>query len=278
MTQSQGGGDEDALDRLIRRNVFEPVTPEDDEGATAIPRDLDDSPIETGPEPGSASEGLPTRVGPQRRDTELGPGAVRRVRQVSSRSPEDALPDWEQVRQSIYLRLFVIVIVVVVGFFLLRAIVAGLGDGVSPLVDTIRRLVALVPPVPDPDDPVVLASVDLRAAARVAAPLVLAVFWLMGGYQIDRAARRALGVGGSPGTRIPLGYGATAVGCVFPLLVLGMVGVAWGGINLAVWTVRNQAWGPAGLLLALLASFAVLIRALVAWQDRRDRQEYSRQP
>lgn len=275
MTQSKGGGEEDALDRLLRRNVFEPVTPEDDEDVAANPPDLVDRPIEPGPESSPTTEGPPPRFDRQSRDTEPGPGAVR-VRQVSSRSPDDALPDWEQVRQSLYFRLFIIAIAIVVAFVLLRVLVAGVGGGLSSLID---RLVALddpFRPVPNPDDPVVLARPNVRAAARVAAPLVLAVIWLMGGYQIDRAARRALRVGGLPGVRIPLGYGAAAIGCVFPLLVFGMAGVAWGGINLGVWTVRNQAWAPAGLLLALLAAFAILIRALVAWQDRRDRQEHFR--
>ncbi len=271
MTQSRDGGEEDALDRLIRRRVFEPVTPEGDEDASAVPRDR---PTETEPASGATSDDQPAGAHPQGGHAELPPQIVRRARPVSSGSPEGALTDWDQLRQSLYFRVLAFAIVIVVVFFVFRALATGLGGGANSLFERLVALDAPFPPVPGADDPVVVASIDLRAAARVAAPLVLAVVWLMGGYQIDRAARRALRVGGPPGTRLPFSYGVAAVGCVFPLLIFGIAGLAWGGINLAVWTIRHQAWGPTGTLLALLAAFALLIRGLVAWRDRQDPEDY----
>ena len=275
MTQSRDGGDEDALDRLIRRRVFEPVTPEGDAdapgGGAAVPRDRS---TETEPASGPVSEGRPAGARSQGGYAEPPPRIVRRARPVGSGSPEGALTDWDQLRQSLYFRVLAFAIVIVVVFFLFRALATGLGGGANSLFERLVALDAPFPPVPGADDPVVVASIDLRAAARVAAPLVLAVVWLMGGYQIDRAARRALRVGGPPGTRLPFSYGVAAVGCVFPLLIFGIAGLAWGGINLAVWTIRHQAWGPTGTLLALLAAFALLIRGLVAWRDRQDPEDY----
>ena len=271
MTQSRDGGEEDALDRLIRRRVFEPVTPEGDEGAPAVPRDR---PTEAEPASGAISDDQPAGARPQGGYAEPPPRVVRRARPVSSGSPEGALTDWDQLRQSFYFRFLAFAIAIVVVFFVVRALATGLSGGANSLFERLVALDAPFPPVPGPDDPVVVANIDLRAAARVAAPLVLAVVWLMGGYQIDRAARRALRVGGPPGTRLPFSYGVAAVGCVFPLLIFGIAGLAWGGINLAVWTIRHQAWGPTGTLLALLAAFALLIRGLVAWRERRDPEDY----
>ena len=290
MTQSRDGGEEDALDRLIRRRVFEPVTPEGDEDAPAIPADAGDRRVgrvdpggsavprdlvaETEPASDPISEGQPAGARPQGGYAEPPSRIVRRARPVSSGSPEGGLTDWDQLRQSFYFRFLALAIALVVVFFVARAIATGLSGGANSLFERLIALDAPFPPVPGPDDPVVVASIDLRAAARVAAPLVLAVVWLMGGYQIDRAARRALRVGGPPGTRLPFGYGVAAVGCVFPLFIFGIAGLAWGGINLAVWTIRHQAWGPTGMLLALLAAFALLIRGLVAWRERQDPEDY----
>ena len=257
MRQSETGGDDDALDRLVRRDVFQPVTPNRDDRAKRASVD---------PEDGAAQD-----VRPHREGTDFTPNnSISAPQTFSADSPHDNPPKMGQIRDSIYLRLFVIAVVMAIGFLVVRGVLEGIGSGAMSLFDRVVALDDPFPPVPKPTDPIVIADLGLYAAARVAAPLVLAVLWLMGGYQIDRAARRAFRVGGPPGTRMPLGYGATAVGCVFPLLVFGIVGVAWGGINLAVWAIHNQAWAPAGMLLALITAFAMLIRGLVAWQDRQD--------
>ena len=287
MTQSRDGGEEDALDRLIRRRVFEPLSPEDDEDAPTVPAGAGDRRVGRADPGGGAAipRDRPTRAEPDSEDRPAGappqggfaeppPRIVRRARPLDSGSPEGALTDWDQLRHSFYFRFLAFAIVLVVIFFVVRTLAAGLGSGANSLFARLVALDAPFPPVPGPDDPVVVASIDLRAAARVAAPLVLAVVWLMGGYQIDRAARRALRVGGPPGTRLPFSYGVAAVGCVFPLLIFGIAGLAWGGINLAVWTFRHQAWGPTGTLLALLAGFALLIRGLVAWRERQAPEDY----
>ena len=289
MTQSRNGGEEDALDRLIRRRVFEPVTPESeadvppaaaeagagpvdqtDAGVAPPPRDPPNDPE---PPPNPVIEVGPPATPPQTGYAEP-PRVVRRARPVTPGPPEGALTDWDQVRQSPYFRFLLLAVAVVVVFFVARALAGALGGGVNSLFDRLVSLDAPFPPIPGPDDPVVVASIDLRAAARVGAPLVLAVVWLMGGYQIDRAARRAMRVGGPPGTRMPFSYGIAAVGCVFPLLIFGIAGLAWGGINLAVWTIRHQAWGPTGTLLASLAALALLIRGLVAWRERQEPDDY----
>ncbi len=290
MTQSHNGGEEDALDRLIRRRVFEPVTPESEEEVAATPSDAPDPPVgqvdpgvdappppdrpmEPEPAPSPVSEIEPVGARPQGGYAEP-PRVVRRARPVTPGPPEGAFTDWDQVRQSPYFRFLLLAVAVVVVFFVARALAGALGGGVNSLFDRLVSLDAPFPPVPGPDDPVVVASIDLRAAARVGAPLVLAVVWLMGGYQIDRAARRAMRVGGPPGTRMPFSYGIAAIGCVFPLMIFGIAGLAWGGINLAVWTIRHQAWGPTGTLLALLAALALLIRGLVAWRERQEPDDY----
>ncbi len=276
MAHSEEGAEEegDALDRLIRRRVFEPVDPDaerDDPPSAPDPVDPEGygapdraEEIRSVDRPGYASQ--PT-LDPRT-------GHVRRARTVATNPSGDLVEGWEQLRQSVYYRGFIVAAVVVAAFLVWR-IAAGLlaGDGGS-IVDRLLSLEDPFSPVVSPDDPVVLASIDLRAALRVAAPLVLAVFWLAGGYQIDRAARRVFGATGTPGSRLPKGYVVSAIGCVFPLIVFGMIGVAWGGINLGLWAIENKAWGPTGVLLALLLAFVVVIRVLVGWQDRQERVEF----
>ena len=186
---------------------------------------------------------------------------------------------WEGVRFSPYYRVLQAVVVVVGAIVLWRLV-----DGVLAAQETrafLERLLTLgdpFPPIPGPDDAVVTAQPDLRAAARVGAPLVLAVFWFAGGYQIDREARRAFRMDRGSLSGYPKRYVLIAVVCVFPLFVAGVIGASWGAFSLVTWAVRHDAWGSAAALLVLLAVFAVTVRLINALLDRRGFRSGARGP
>ncbi|MCY4107554.1 MAG: hypothetical protein OXG11_00820, partial [Chloroflexi bacterium] len=173
MTQSHNGGEEDALDRLIRRRVFEPVTPESEEEVAATPSDAPDPPVgqvdpgvdappppdrpmEPEPAPSPVSEIEPVGARPQGGYAEP-PRVVRRARPVTPGPPEGAFTDWDQVRRSPYFRFLLLAVAVVIVFFVARALAGALGGGVNSLFDRLVSLDAPFPPVPGPDDPVVVA-------------------------------------------------------------------------------------------------------------------------
>ena len=125
------------------------------------------------------------------------------------------------------------------------------------------------PAIPAPDDPRVHGSTSLVAAAWVGAPLVLGVFWFTAAYHLDRAGRRAFRVVDDGLERQTVGYTVMAIGVIFPLIILGLVGSAWGVFALITWAAEGEAWGTAGTLVALLVAFAVVVRAANAVLDRR---------
>ena len=125
------------------------------------------------------------------------------------------------------------------------------------------------PPIPAPDDPRVARSTSLVAAAWVGAPLILGVFWFTAAYHLDRASRRAFRVVDGGLVRQTAGYTVMAIGMIFPLIILGLVGSAWGVFALLTWAAAGEAWGAAGTLVGLLAVFAGVVRAANAVLDRR---------
>ena len=125
------------------------------------------------------------------------------------------------------------------------------------------------PPIPAPDDPRVARSTSLVAAAWVGAPLILGVFWFTAAYHLDRASRRAFRVVDGGLVRQTAGYTVMAIGMIFPLIILGLVGSAWGVFALLTWAAAGEAWGAAGTLVGLLAVFAGMVRAANAVLDRR---------
>lgn len=125
------------------------------------------------------------------------------------------------------------------------------------------------PAIPAPDDPRVDRSTDLVAAAWVGAPLILGVFWFAAAYHLDRTSRRAFRVVEGGLVRQTAGYTVIAIGVIFPLIILGLVGSAWGVFALLTWAAAGEAWGTAATLIALLAGFAGVVRAANAVLDRR---------
>jgi hypothetical protein len=92
-------------------------------------------------------------------------------------------------------------------------------------------------------------------ALGAAAPLLLSLFWLTCAYLFDNEARRLFVARDEWGERRSGAYTAVALGCVTPLLFLGLLVGAWGIVRLAVWTVRMQAWVATGRVLAAVALF-----------------------
>ncbi len=125
------------------------------------------------------------------------------------------------------------------------------------------------PAIPAPDDPRVDRSTDLVAAAWVGAPLILGVFWFTAAYHLDRTSRRAFRTVDGGLARQTAGYTVMAIGLIFPMIILGLVGSAWGAFALITWAAAGEAWGTAGTLVALLAVFAGAVRAANAVLDRR---------
>ncbi len=159
---------------------------------------------------------------------------------------------------------------------LMGALTWGLVSVVVPwsggIVESVQATLTLDvgwPAIPAPDDPRVRGSTSLVAAAWVGAPLVLGVFWFTAAYHLDRASRRAFRVVDDGLERQTIGYSVMAIGLIFPLIILGLAGSAWGLFALITWAAEGEAWGTAGTLIALLAAFAVVVRAANAVLDRR---------
>lgn len=140
------------------------------------------------------------------------------------------------------------------------------------IVATVQGLLALDlpwPSVPPPDDPSVGRELGIGTAARVAAPLVMATFWLVAAYHLDQSGRRVFGASDVPGVRHPVGYTLMAAVVVFPLILLGLTSGAWGIFALIAWASAYDVWGTALGLLALLLGFAALVRLANAVLERR---------
>jgi hypothetical protein len=90
-------------------------------------------------------------------------------------------------------------------------------------------------------------------AVAAAVPLLLSLFWLTCAYLFDSEARRLFVVRDDWGEQRRAGYNVVALGCVTPLLFLGLFGAAWGAVQLGLWTVRNGAWVASGRVLAAVA-------------------------
>ena len=140
------------------------------------------------------------------------------------------------------------------------------------IVESVQAVLTLDlgwPAIPAPDDPRVDGSTDLAAAAWVGAPLILGVFWFTAAYHLDRTSRRAFRVVDEGLVRQTAGYTVMAIGVIFPLIILGLVGSAWGMFALITWAAAGEAWGTAGTLIGLLVVFAGAVRAANAVLDRR---------
>ncbi len=275
---------DDVLDRVLRkkRNIPRGTTPA---GAPSNRSESgsDPAPAKVGPESvesvgqvsapvssgrGPAAElpsggGLATRGSPA--TAELWPDSL------SRHLPQPPLSGWDSFRLSPAYRLAGAAIWVVALFVLWRVGSAFLE---GEFMMRVLALDAPFLPVPAPDS-IAVAEVSLKSAAFVGAPLVLAVLLFAGAYQIDRTARRTFGFDESLDSQYPSGYVVTAILSVFPLLVFGVVGAAWGGVALATWAISHEGWGSVLALLALMAVFSITLWIL----DRGfERQEPSGRP
>ena len=164
----------------------------------------------------------------------------------------------------------------ILGVALMGALTWGLLSVAVPwsggIVESVQAALALDmawPPIPAPDDPRVDRSTSLVAAAWVGAPLILGVFWFTAAYHLDRTSRRAFRVVDAGLVRQTAGYTVMAIGVIFPLIILGLVGSAWGVFALLTWAAAGEAWAAAGTLVGLLVAFAGVVRAANAVLDRR---------
>ena len=164
----------------------------------------------------------------------------------------------------------------ILGVALMGVLTWGLVSVVVPwsggIVESVQAALTLDmawPAIPAPDDPRVHQSTSLVAAAWVGAPLILGVFWFTAAYHLDRTGRRAFRVVDGGVVRQTAGYTVMAIGVIFPLIILGLVGSAWGVFALITWAAAGEAWGTVGTLVGLLAAFAGAVRVANAVLDRR---------
>jgi hypothetical protein len=107
-----------------------------------------------------------------------------------------------------------------------------------------------------------------------ALPLLLGLFWLLSAWLVDAEARRAFVVQEPWGERRTVAYSCLAVGCVFPLILAGLVFSAYGFVSLVIFIAGRQSWPTAlqsGALILLAGLVFLFLRGVVVrWMaDRR---------
>ena len=75
-----------------------------------------------------------------------------------------------------------------------------------------------------------------------------------------------------------MAYSCLAVGCVFPLILAGLIFAAWGFVQFVVYIANRQSW-IAGLqsgavILFICACFLLLRSAVARWQDERRARQF----
>jgi len=93
-----------------------------------------------------------------------------------------------------------------------------------------------------------------------ALPLLLGLFWLLSAWLVDSEARRAFVIQEPWGERRTVAYSCLAIGCVFPLILAGLIFAAYGFVAF-VQFVATRAGIAAGVRAgaAILLAFAVLL-------------------
>jgi hypothetical protein len=113
----------------------------------------------------------------------------------------------------------------------------------------------------------------VRQLAFAALPLLLGLFWLLSAWLVDSEARRAFVIKEPWGDRRTPAYTALAVGCVFPLILAGLIFSAWGFVTFILDVSRRQnpvAGLQAGAIILMVCAGFLVIRGLIArWLDQR---------
>jgi hypothetical protein len=132
------------------------------------------------------------------------------------------------------------------------------------------------PPVPEAPEPrpgftvtlpPLLRQVLTGEVALKALPLLLGMFWLLSAWLVDAEARRAFVVQEPWGERRTVAYSCLAVGCVFPLILAGLIFSAYGFVAFVIYIAARQSWVAGiqvGGLILLVGAFALLLRGIVA--------------
>lgn len=129
-----------------------------------------------------------------------------------------------------------------------------------------------VPPAPGAPAASPLTANQLGLAGL---PLLLGLFWLLSAWLVDVEARRAFVVREPWGERRTFPYSCLAVGCVFPLILAGLLFAAWGFVTFVLYIANRQSWTAgirAGALVLLACAVLLLLRGFVTrWlADRRN--------
>ncbi|HVG96335.1 MAG TPA: hypothetical protein VNK05_05525 [Chloroflexota bacterium] len=107
-----------------------------------------------------------------------------------------------------------------------------------------------------------------------ALPLLLGLFWLLSAWLVDAEARRAFVVQEPWGERRTVAYSCLAVGCVFPLILAGLIFAAYGFVSFVIFVAARQSWAAgiqAGGVILLICLLGLALRGATArWiSDRR---------
>jgi hypothetical protein len=106
-----------------------------------------------------------------------------------------------------------------------------------------------------------------------ALPLLLGLFWLLSAWLVDTEARRAFVVQEPWGERRTVAYSCLAVGCVFPLILAGLLFSAWGFVSFVIWVANRASWMAgiqAGALLLLIVALFLIVRGAISrWLAER---------
>ena len=112
-----------------------------------------------------------------------------------------------------------------------------------------------------------------RSYLLSALPLLLGLFWLLSAWLVESEARRAFVVKEPWGDRRTIAYTTLAVGCVFPLILAGLIFSAWGFVTFVLDVSRRQsplaALQAASLILMIAAGFLLARGLLAQWIDKR---------
>jgi hypothetical protein len=127
-------------------------------------------------------------------------------------------------------------------------------------------------PTPEPGAepgaaPAGTGAITASQLALAGLPLLLGLFWLLSAWLVDAEARRAFVVQEPWGERRTVAYSCLAVGCVFPLIVAGLIFAAYGFVAFVLFVANRQSWVAgiqAGAIVLLVCAVALILRSTIA--------------